>query len=164
MAGKTEELLAVWSEFFVGHALSIRAVEERMKGRAPLGVDEYDVLLCVSQSGGGRIRLSALADAALYTKSGITRILRRMEEQGFVRREVCPEDKRGQYAVLTDAGQRALRETWKLYAATVLELFEPLYTVQEAQQLRELLSRVVDSLRKPDIVQIRGVKALSERK
>lgn len=156
MTTKDEEILGLWSEFFVAHALSIRRLEEVLEDKAPLSIDEYDVLLCISRSQDQRIRFSALAEAAVYTRSGITRIMRRMEASGYVRKETCPEDKRGSFAVLTDDGKRALRDTWRCYSSGVLRVFSPLFNQHEASQLRQLLARVAEALSQPELVQIRA--------
>ena len=154
MGTKDEEILGVWSELFVGHALAIRAVEAAMSEKAPLSIDEYDVMLCISRAEKQRIRFSHLAEASIYTKSGITRIIKRLEEEGFVAREECPNDKRGTFAVLSDAGKQALRETWKWYSTAILKVLSPCYTQNEAQKLRELLEKIVEHLSGVDLVQI----------
>jgi len=155
VTAKDEEILGVWSELFVGHALSVRAVEEQIAGKTPLSLDEYDALLCISRSAGQRIRFSALAAATIYTKSGITRIMKRLETAGYVKREECPEDKRGSFAVLTDAGKQALKETWRWYSAAIIKVFTPCFSFAEAQELRMLLGRLVERLGKPELFQIR---------
>ena len=154
MTKKDDEILGVWSELFVGHALAVRAVEGAMAGHAPLTIDEYDVMLCISRSVDRRIRFSALAEATIYTKSGITRIVKRFEEEGFVRREECPEDKRVTYAVLTDGGARVLKETWSIYGAAIVKTLGPCFNYADAQTLRELLARLVEHLTNPALVQI----------
>jgi DNA-binding MarR family transcriptional regulator len=156
MASKDEEILRVWSELFVGHALAVRAVEAQMSSKAPLTINEYDVMLCISRSLGQRIRLSALADTAIYTKSGITRVIKRLEHEGYVFREECPADKRGSFAILTDNGKQALKETWRWYSAAILKIFGPCFSHAEAQKLRELLGRLVEKLSVPELVQIRS--------
>ena len=164
MVSKNEEILGVWSELFVGQALAVRAVESDLAGKAPLSISEYDVLLCVSRSHERAIRFSALAEAAVYTKSGITRVVKRLEDEGLLMRRECPEDKRVTYAVLTEAGDRALRETWRWYSQSVSEILSPCFTQQEAQTLRELLGRIVHKLSRPELIQIRTSRSGSATK
>ena len=158
MSGKDEEILGVWSELFVGSAFAVRAVESRMAGKAPLSVDEYDVMLCISRSPDQSIRFSALAEAATYTKSGITRIMKRLQAEGFVVRKECPDDRRGSLAELTAEGRKALKDTWRHYRTAILETLSPSFTAQEAKTLRELLGRIVDEFSTPALVQIRSPK------
>lgn len=155
MASKNDEILRVWSELFVGQALAVQAVELAIAGKAPLSIAEYDVLLCISRSPQRSVRFSALAEAVIYTKSGITRLVKRLESEGYVRRQECPEDKRVTYAVLTEEGDRALQETWHWYGKAVLEILSPCFSALEAQTLRELLGRIVQKLSKPELVNIR---------
>ena len=161
MALKDEEILGLWSELFVGNALALRAIEEEIAEIAPLTINEYDVMLCISRSSGQKIRFSALADASVYTKSGITRIMKRLEHEGFVKREGCPEDKRGSFAVVTKSGTEALQKTWQHYSAAVLNILSSCFSTSEAQTVRELLGRLVEKLLKPELVQIRTPKKIS---
>ena len=65
------------------------------------------------------MRLGDLAEAVLLTRAGLSRLVDRAEAAGLLRREACPEDKRGAFAVLTDAGAAALRATWPVYMGVV---------------------------------------------
>ncbi|MCB0335022.1 MAG: hypothetical protein KDD62_01910, partial [Bdellovibrionales bacterium] len=77
MSLKSESLLAAWGSFFVAHALSIQKIEQALSERAPLSLHEYDVLLTIDRSPEKKLRYSELASASIFTKSGITRILKR---------------------------------------------------------------------------------------
>ena len=74
-----------------------------------LAVPEYEVLLVLTENGDNHLRMSELADAALLTRSGMTRLVDRLERQGLVRRERCAADGRGTYAVITPEGSGPLR-------------------------------------------------------
>lgn len=160
MGKKDEEILGVWAELFVGHAYAVREVEHRIAGKSPLSVAEYDVMLCIQRSPGARIRYAALAAATVYTKSGITRIMTRLEREGLVLREQCPEDKRGAFAVLSPKGVKALAESWKQYSAAIIEVLGPIYSEREAGVLRELLGRIVERFSAPVVI---GVGKASKR-
>lgn len=154
MTTKNTELLSAWGAFFEAHALAVRQVAENLKGRAPLSLDEYDVLLTVSRAEGGRIRYSALASATVFTKSGITRIVGRLEERGYLQRQSCDEDRRGAFATLTAKGKDAMRRTWELYSREVLVILESCFSAEEASLLRELLERIVGQVRNRPLVSI----------
>jgi len=151
---KNDEILNTWAELFVSHALLVREVESRLSGKAALSLNEYDVLLTVARSPALKIRFSDLATATVYTKSGITRIVKRLEASGYLGREVCEQDKRGIYAVLTDAGKKAMKETWKHYRLAVIELLDPVFNQIEVKELGLLLSKVVRHLQEVPLVQI----------
>ena len=71
----------------------------------------------------GRLRLQTLAESVLLSRSGLTRLIDRMERSGLVRREPCPEDRRGYYAVLTDAGRETLNRAAPGHLRGVAEHF-----------------------------------------
>src|ERR1700733_6512048 len=73
-----------------------------------LSVTDFDVLLRLPRSEGQRLRMTHLAMQTALSTSGITRVVDRLEKRGLVRRETCPSDRRGSFAVLTDAGQQIL--------------------------------------------------------
>jgi DNA-binding MarR family transcriptional regulator len=154
MSDRYNELHEAWGAFFVAHALAIRKIEETLGGETPLTLDEYDIMLGISRAAGGRIRYSTLADATVFTRSGITRVIRRLEERGFVDREACEVDKRGAFAVLTPAGKLAMKETWRLYSKAIIDLLEPCFNRSEARQLAGLLERLIERSSGTPLVQI----------
>ena len=158
MSTKNEEILGAWAEFFVSHALAVRAIESEMEAQSPLSMDGYDVLLAISRAPRQRLRFSDLADTTVYTRSGITRIMKRYEDKGYISREECPEDKRGSFAVLTDEGKRALREAWRWYSKGIIQVFGNCFSEKEAQTLRSLMQKLADSLSTPKLVQLQRKK------
>ena len=154
MSNKKEEILSLWAELFVAHPLAIRKVEEIMKGRAPLGLDEYDLLLVISREPNHKCRFSTLAEKTLYTKSGVTRVAKRMLEKGYLIKEECSEDKRGAYAKLTAEGIQALKETWVEYSRAIVKVLDPCFEIDKTIQLRQLLGELVEGLREDALVRI----------
>jgi DNA-binding MarR family transcriptional regulator len=69
---------------------------------------EFEVLIRLSRSPGQRLRLTELANQVRLSTSGLSRLVDRVEAAGLVRREACPSDRRGAFAVLTEAGEQAL--------------------------------------------------------
>jgi DNA-binding MarR family transcriptional regulator len=155
MSSKKDELLSAWAAFFVAHGLSIKEIEDDLRGKTPLSLEEYDVLLVLSRFPQGKTRLSNLASATVFTRSGITRITNRLGARGLLLREVCKEDRRGALATITPAGKEAMRSTWRLYSRAILSLLEPCFTENEAQQLSRLLQKVINRVRNDQLVQIK---------
>ena len=158
MSSKPEELEEAWGAFFLAHALAIRSIETFMKGRAPLSLDEYDLLLSIVRHPHGRPRFSELAQATVFTRSGISRITRRLEDRGLLAREECEEDKRGAYAVLTSDGKDAMKETWKWYSRGIQTLFDPCLRRSDASVFKELNERIVEQAKMSPLVAINGKK------
>ena len=101
--------LAAWRGLLRTHARVLAELDAELEAAHGLAVPEYEVLLVLTQNGDNHLRMSELADAALLTRSGMTRLVDRLERQGLVRRERCAADGRGTYAVITPEGSGALR-------------------------------------------------------
>src|SRR5262245_4560014 len=93
----------------------------------------------------GRRRMSDLADALLVSRGGATRLVARAEEDGLVRREIPPDDRRATYAVLTDAGVQAAERGYPVYLDVVQRLFQDFVTDEEAEVLVRVWARVLEA-------------------
>jgi DNA-binding MarR family transcriptional regulator len=93
---------------------------------------------------GGRRRMSDLADALLVSRGGATRLVARAEEDGLVRREIPPDDRRATYAVLTDAGIEAAERGFPVYLEVVQRLFQDFVSDEEAEVLVRVWARVLE--------------------
>ena len=83
----------------------------------------YDVLVQLFGAPDGRLRMQALADSVVLSRSGVTRLIDRMEREGLVRREPCPEDRRGYYAILTDQGREMFDRANPIHETGIHEHF-----------------------------------------
>ena len=123
-----------------------------------IGSDLYDVLLGLERAPEQRLRLSELADHVVRSRSGLTRLVDRLEKQGLLRRERCPEDRRGAYAVLTDAGREALGRAWPVYRDAIQRHFASHLQGKEAGVIRQALARVLEAQTPPVDVTVGGRK------
>ncbi|WP_029431535.1 MarR family winged helix-turn-helix transcriptional regulator [Blastococcus sp. URHD0036] len=93
----------------------------------------YEILVALSETPGRSMRMSELADRCLSSRSRLSHAVSRLEERGWVRRQVCPEDGRGQLAVLTDEGFAALEAAAPVHVESVrTHLFDQLSPEQVA--------------------------------
>ena len=93
----------------------------------------YEILVQLSETEGHALRMSELADRCLSSRSRLSHAVSRLEERGWVRRQVCAEDGRGQLAVLTDAGFAALEKAAPVHVESVRRnLFDQLTPAQVA--------------------------------
>ncbi len=104
------EGLTVWRLFLRSHALVLRRLETDLMHEHQLPLASYDVLVQLVESPEHRLRMTELADAVLLSRSGLTRLVDRLEREGLVERQACVEDARGLFAVLTDSGLIRLRQ------------------------------------------------------
>jgi DNA-binding MarR family transcriptional regulator len=104
----------------------------------------YEILVALSETEGRMMRMSELADRCLSSRSRLSHAVSRLEERGWVRRQLCPEDGRGQLAVLTDDGFAALEAAAPIHVEGVrTHLFDQLSPEQVAamRDLGETLLR-----------------------
>ena len=116
------ELVAAWRELLERHARTTASLERRLQHDHGLGVSEYEVLERLA-AGGKDARMQELADAVHLSQSALSRVVARLEADGLVRRGMCPEDRRGIMACLTDTGREryeAARPTHRTVLAETL--------------------------------------------
>ncbi len=93
----------------------------------------YEILVQLSETPGRMLRMSELADRCLSSRSRLSHAVSRLEERGWVRRQVCEEDARGQLAILTDEGFAALETAAPIHVESVRRhLFDQLSPEQVA--------------------------------
>ena len=91
------------------HAALERDLDAELIAAHGLPLSSYEVLLTVADAPEERMRMSEIADSVLLSRSGVTRLVDRLERDGLVERVPCEDDARGQYAVLTRAGPGGVR-------------------------------------------------------
>ena len=111
--------LAAWRGFLRLHAALVRELDRELEREHGLPLSHYEVLLYLDNAPGNRLRMSELASSVLLSQSGITRLVDRLEREGLVVREACPEDRRGLNARLTDAGRRRLADARPTHLAGI---------------------------------------------
>lgn len=137
-----EEGMAAWRAFLNAHARVIGRIEEDLGHAGRLPLSEYDVLVALSEAPGRRLRMHELADRVVLSRSGLTRLVDRLERSGLLRRERCGSDRRGAYAVLTEEGRGALEAAWPVYGRGIREYFLSYLADGELDALAEALGRV----------------------
>ncbi|HET8976471.1 MAG TPA: MarR family transcriptional regulator [Solirubrobacterales bacterium] len=136
--------LGAWRGFLQTHARLTRQLDDELRSEHDLPLTTYDVLVQLENAPGHQMRMSELADAVLLSRSGLTRLVDRLERQGLLERRECPDDARGSLAALTDAGAARLAEARPTHLAGVRRLFlEPLGKPERRQMAAvwEQLSR-----------------------
>jgi len=131
-----------WRAFITAYAVAIEGIERGLAeaGLPPLGW--YDVLLELSVAPGRRLRMYELASAVVLSRSGLTRLVDRLERAGLLRREPTPDDRRGSFAVLTREGEEMRRRMWPVYARGIAEHFGGHLGDDEVRVLAGAMKRV----------------------
>jgi DNA-binding MarR family transcriptional regulator len=137
----SDQQLDAWKAFLRAQAELISTLDRELEAEQGLPLTFFDVLAQLSQAG-GRLRMSELAEAVLLSRSGVTRVVDRMERAGLVRREACPTDRRSMYAALTPEGKRVLKQARPAHLRGVAEHFARHLSDDEAKTLTAALGRM----------------------
>ncbi|MDN3352121.1 MarR family transcriptional regulator [Actinomadura sp. DC4] len=97
-----------WRAYLNAHRLLLDAIDAQLRRDSGMPHAYYEILVRLSDNEGRAMRMAELADATRVSASRLSHAIARLEERGWVRREDCPTDRRGQIAVLTDEGFETL--------------------------------------------------------
>lgn len=135
----------VWRRWLAVNA-ALPAVLHRDLQESGLSLPDFEVLVHLTDTAEGRLRVTDLADVLRWERSRLSHHVKRMAARALVRREECPEDKRGAFVVLTPAGRAAIQTAAPSHAATVREVvFAPL-TAEELDSFGAITEKVLTSL------------------
>lgn len=143
--GLTGLEMSAWRGFLEAHRRVTDVLETELRQHEDLPLAWYDVLVHLSESPTRSLRMQELADAILLSKSGLTRLVDRMQDHGLVERAPCPEDRRGIMAVLTEDGLARLRDAASTHVAGVRTHFADLLRPGEAAILSQALTRIAQA-------------------
>jgi DNA-binding MarR family transcriptional regulator len=132
-----------WALLLNVQARLTRAMDEAMTLQGLLPLEWYDVLLALYRAPDRRLRLSELADRIVFSRSGLTRLVDRIEEKGLLRRQRSEDDRRGTFAVLTDAGREAMRQSWQVYKKEIESRFADHLSAAQVQAMRDGLLKIL---------------------
>ena len=116
-------LVESWRDLMDRYARAVGSLERRLEEEHGLGVSEYEVLERLAEGPKTQRRMQELAGAVHLSQSALSRVVGRLEADGLVTRGMCPEDRRGIYACLTDSGREryeAARPTHRSVLAATL--------------------------------------------
>lgn len=128
-----------------GHARVAATLDRELQDERGLSLSSYEVLVHLSEAPDRRLRMNELAGRASLSRSGLTRLVDRLQADGLVDRKGCPEDRRGSYAELTSAGERVLEEAWPVHVRGVRKHFVGRLSADEIEVLGAALQRLADA-------------------
>ncbi|MEM7093210.1 MAG: MarR family winged helix-turn-helix transcriptional regulator [Actinomycetota bacterium] len=144
-----DDEMRVWRGFLEATERVNQAITDGLKDADNLTLDDYEVLVHLSEAPGRRLRMSELSDRLLHSQSRLTQRVDRLGARGYVCREKCPEDRRGTFACLTDEGFAALEAAAPFHLrdvrAALIDQVEP----EELRVLATVFERVAERLREP---------------
>jgi len=148
-SGLDRTQLRAWRTFITAHATVVDLIERDLLEARQLPLSSYDVLLALVEAPDRRLRMHELAQAVVLSRSGLTRLVDRLEHEGLLRRDRSGSDRRATYAVLTLKGFRAFRRAWPIYAQGIVKHFVQYLAQQELATLTEVLERVLTASPQP---------------
>jgi DNA-binding MarR family transcriptional regulator len=134
--------LAPWRSFLLAHARISRRLDEELRAEHDVSFAEYDALLTIAQAPGRRVRMGLLAEQVLLSKSGVTRLVDRLVNDGLVERSACSTDARGAEAVLTDRGLTRLRAASRTHLRGISEHFLAVVETEDLGSLERAMTAV----------------------
>jgi DNA-binding MarR family transcriptional regulator len=135
--------LRAWRGLLRVHAQLSKALDAQLDAAHELPLTSYEVLMYLSDAEGGRMRMHDLASSVLLSRSGLTRLVDRLERDGYLERCSCAHDARGAFAVLTPAGREKLEAARETHLAGVRELFLSHFSDEELDALGAAWERVL---------------------
>lgn len=132
-----------WRALARAHACLVKRLDTQLEATHGLALTSYEVLLKLEAADEGKLRMHDVAAAVLLSRSGLTRLVDRLERDGLVHRCSCEKDARGAYAVITEAGRGRVAEARATHLAGVRTLFAARYSQDELELLGPLLERLL---------------------
>jgi DNA-binding MarR family transcriptional regulator len=137
----TEE--RAWRALVKAHACLVKRLDAQLEAAHGLPLTSYEVLLKLDAAPEGKMRMHDIASSVLLSRSGLTRLVDRLERDGLVHRCSCENDARGAYAVITGDGRARIAEAHATHHAGVRSLFAAHYSEEELDLLGPLLERLL---------------------
>ena len=134
--------LAAWRAMLRAHATLIRRLDTDLEQETGLALADFDVLAQLAEAHGA-LRMTELADRALISRSGMSRRVARLADEGLIRRDRAGTDGRGVVVALTQAGITRLAETAPVHARGISTLFVAQLDDQELALLEHALNKVI---------------------
>ena len=139
---REEAMRESWGWMLFAHAKVLWALEADLLEQHDLPITWFDVMNRLREAPGGRLRMHELERASLSTRSGLTRLIDRIEAAGYVRRERSAEDRRGVYVVITQAGNDKIDRVWPDHEASIAQHFGQYLDLDDAVAI-EVASRKI---------------------
>ena len=149
-----------WRAFLSASQLIVGQLDRELQRDADMPHAYFTILVVLSESPGRRLRMGELAELTWSSASRLSHAVTRLEQRGWVRREVCPSDKRGSLAEITEAGMRVLTSAAADHVRGVREHLLDLLTPEQQCQLREIGEVLLGHFADHDPAAVRRARSL----
>ena len=138
--------MKAWRSYIIASRRLLEALDNDLEGH-DLSIPDYEILAQLSDAPDRRMRMSELASITLLSRSRLSHRIKVMEKAGWVKREACPTDKRGFFAVMTAKGWKAIVAAAPEHVASVRSRFLDHLSAEDQKVLSEIFLRVEESFR-----------------
>ena len=138
--------MKAWRSYIIASRRLLEALDNDLEGH-DLSIPDYEILAQLSDAPDRRLRMSELASITLLSRSRLSHRMKVMEKAGWVKREACPTDKRGYFAVMTPKGWKAIVAAAPDHVASVRYRFLDHLSAEDQKVLSEIFLRVEESFR-----------------
>ncbi|GAA2455540.1 MarR family transcriptional regulator [Actinomadura vinacea] len=135
-----------WRAYVDGSIRLTEMMDRDLKSRHGLSVSEYEILVRLSEAPDRRLRMAELAEHASQSRSRLSHTCSRLEAKGLVKRDNCPNDKRGVFAHLTDEGFATLERAARDHVETVRTYFIDVIDPADLAAIGRAFAAVVDRI------------------
>ena len=142
----SEDEQRAWRAYMASTQLVSDALDRQLQRDARMPHAYYSLLVWLSETPDRRMRMTELAERSKITRSRLSHAISRLEENGWVRRENCPSDRRGQLAVLTDEGFAALAAAAPGHVEAVRGAIFDRLSEEQVRQLGEICRVIAGGL------------------
>ena len=139
--------MKAWRSYIIASRRMLEALDTDLDGH-DLSMADYEILAQLSDAPERKMRMSELAEMALLSRSRLSHRMKVMEKAGWVKREACPSDKRGYFAVMTAKGWKAIVAAAPDHVESVRTRFVDHLNKSDQEVLAQIFSRIETSLRK----------------
>jgi DNA-binding MarR family transcriptional regulator len=134
--------LRAWRGLLRAHSCLAKRVDAELDRAHRLPMSSYEVLLHLEEASAGRMRMCDLAEQAQLSRSGLTRLVDRLERDGLLERCSCAHDARGSYACLTEVGRERLQEARGTHLSVIRAAFFSRFSEEELTLLADMWERI----------------------
>jgi DNA-binding MarR family transcriptional regulator len=135
--------LAAWRGLLRVHAHVLKALDAEMEAAHGVQLTSYEVLIQLADAPERRMRMCDLADSVLLSRSGMSRLVDRLERDGLLMRCACSHDARGAFACITEAGIELLQQARPTHVAGIRRRFLAQFSGDELRMLSNYWDRLV---------------------
>lgn len=164
---RTRQALEAWRSFSACHETVRELLQREVKQQHGVPADWVEVLVRVNDQPGSAIRMHDLAALMLHSKSGMTRLVDRIEAAGLIRRADDPADRRAVLVTLTEEGRGLLEKVLPTLVRVLVERFAAHISPEEARFLGIAMAKVIEAnerLQEPASAEPAGPEAVVGRK